>query len=395
MGTRSVRVTALCLMSVCVLVLSGTGLASAAPGSGDVAGPVDVGGRRVWLECHGPARPGVPTVVFMSGYGSAGDIWDVVDPALTPPPEPVAPALARELRVCSYDRPQTLRADDAITTRSDPVAQPRTARDWASELGALLTAARVPGPFVLVAHSFSGLAARLYAAEHPQQIAGLVMVDATSEELRDLLTPAQQAFFSAPSPLPGVEQLDWGTSLEEVVASTRAHPHPPTLPTWVLSAGVIDLPPNVPDGARVVDAQRTAQRDLATSQLPGSVHAIADRSDHNIHVRQPELVVDAARDVVARATLPAAPSANVSWGWLALAAVLGALVALAVGALLLRTRRARGPDRDQRPGASDGASITSSPAATADAEHPISSPLSNTPDRDPPQQPPVIGTDRR
>jgi hypothetical protein len=155
MGTRSVRVTVLCLMSVCVLVLSGTGLASAAPGSGDVAGPVDVGGRRVWLECHGAARPGVPTVVLMSGYGSAGDIWDVVDPALTPPPEPVAPALARELRVCSYDRPQTLRADDAITTRSDPVAQPRTARDWASELGALLTAARVPGPFVLVAHSLS------------------------------------------------------------------------------------------------------------------------------------------------------------------------------------------------------------------------------------------------
>lgn len=267
----------------------------------------------------------------------------------------------------------------AITTRSDPVAQPRTAQDWASELGALLAAGRVPGPYVLVAHSFSGLAARLYAAEHPQQIAGLVMVDATSEELRDLLTPAQQAFFSAPSPTPGVEQLDWGTSLEEVVASTRAHPHPPTLPTWVLSAGVFDLPPNVPDGARVVDALRTAQRDLATIQLPGRVHAIADRSDHNIHVRQPELVVDAARDVVARATRPAAPAANASWGWLALAAVLGAAVALALGALVLQTRRARGHDRDQRPGASDGASITPSPpapaSATADAEHPISSPL--------------------
>ena len=108
---------------------------------------------------------------------------------------------------------------------------------------------------------------------------------------------------------------------------------------------MIDLPPNVPDGARVIDAQRNAQRDLATIQLPGSVHAIADRSDHNIHVRQPELVVDAARDVVARATLPAAPSANVSWGWLALTAVLGALVALAVGALVLRTRRARARPR--------------------------------------------------
>ncbi|MEJ2867805.1 alpha/beta hydrolase [Actinomycetospora sp. OC33-EN08] len=293
------------LVSGCLLLLtacapSGGG---AAPPATDVATAVDVGGRRVWLECHGPARPGTPTVVLMSGFGNAGDIWDVVDPERTPPPEAVAPALARDTRVCAYDRPGSTRNDGSVTTRSDPAPQPRTAQDWASELDAVLTAGGVPGPYVLVAHSFGGLAARLYAAQHPDRTAGLVMVDSTTEETFALLSPEQQAVLTPPA-VPGVEQIDVAASTDQVAASARERPHPATMPTWVVSAGVTEFPPDFPDLARAVEAQRTAQSNLATTTLPGSVHALADRSSHYVHVFDPDLVVRATRDVLARATGP-------------------------------------------------------------------------------------------
>ena len=259
----------------------------------DVVGPVDVGDRQVYLECRGPSRLGRPTVVLISGFGNAADIWSVVDPALVPPPEPVLPALARTERVCAYDRPSTLLTTDTVTDRSTPVPQPRSVGDWVTELHTLLSAAHVPGPYLLVGHSFGGLAARLYASTHPDEVAGLVLVDATNEELRTLLSPEQWAFLTSPPPAQGMEGIDWDASFGQVIAARTAVPLRPDLPLVVLSAGRFDeLPPGLPDPEGVVRAQRAAQADLARL-VPGARQVVAEQSSHYVQVTEPGLIVGA------------------------------------------------------------------------------------------------------
>jgi pimeloyl-ACP methyl ester carboxylesterase len=281
-----------------VLALSGAAAPTSTASGGkapdrDVAGPVDVGGRQVYLECRGPFRAGRPTVVLISGFGNAADIWNVVDPAVAPPPEPVLPALARTERVCAYDRPNTLLTTDAVTDRSTPVPQPRPLGDWVTELHTLLGAAQVPGPYLLVGHSFGGLAARLYASTHPEEVAGLVLIDATNEELRTLLSPEQWAFLTSPPPAPEIERIDWDVSFDQVIAARTAVPLRPGLPLVVLSAGRFDeLPPGLPDPEGLVRAQRAAQADLARL-VPGARQVIAAQSSHYVQLTEPGLIVDA------------------------------------------------------------------------------------------------------
>jgi len=58
------------------------------------------------------------------------------------------------------------------------------------DLHALLKAAQGPGPYVLVSHSMAGLYVRLYAAIHPGDVKGLVLVDSTAAEAIDDPTTA-------------------------------------------------------------------------------------------------------------------------------------------------------------------------------------------------------------
>jgi hypothetical protein len=138
--------------------------------SGDFAGLIDIGrGRKMYLECRGS---GSPTVVLVAGLkASAGD-WNIAKPS-----EPtVFAAVAKFTRVCAYDRPGTPVGEKP--SRSDPVAQPTTAEDAVSDLHALLSAAGVAGPYVLVGHSYGGLVVRLFASTYPDDVSGLVLVDA-------------------------------------------------------------------------------------------------------------------------------------------------------------------------------------------------------------------------
>jgi pimeloyl-ACP methyl ester carboxylesterase len=98
-------------------------------------------------------------------------------------------ARANFARACAYDRPGTPVGEKP--SRSDPVPQPTTAGDAVADLHALLIAAREAGPCVLVGHSYGGLVARLYASTYPEDVSGLVLVDALSEGLRDAETPEQ------------------------------------------------------------------------------------------------------------------------------------------------------------------------------------------------------------
>ena len=143
----------------------------------DFARQFDIGaGRKLFLECRGAAPADYPTVVLIAGYHGSSDSWTQRD-ALSLLPLAVGPAvlpgLARENRVCAYDRPGTVRsmADAPLTDRSTPVAQPRTVRDLVSELHGLLSAAQIPAPYILVGHSLGGLIALLYARTYSAMFA--------------------------------------------------------------------------------------------------------------------------------------------------------------------------------------------------------------------------------
>jgi pimeloyl-ACP methyl ester carboxylesterase len=128
------------------------------PGSRGRGRLVDVGGRHLSLECQGT---GTPVVVFVARLGDTGEaawrtVWSEV---------------ARSTRACVYDR--------AGLGRSDPGPKAATYQGAVDDLHALLGSAHVAGPYLLVGHSLGGLLARLYAHDHPEAVASLVVLDGT------------------------------------------------------------------------------------------------------------------------------------------------------------------------------------------------------------------------
>jgi pimeloyl-ACP methyl ester carboxylesterase len=214
----------------------------------------------------------------------------------------VLPAVARFTRVCTYDRPGTYLLPDE-RSRSDPVAMPRSARDIVIDLHALLGAARVPGPYVMVGHSFGGMVARLYATTYPNDVAALGLVDAQNEDFADsykaLLTPVQYtAAVVDPSPPPGmegyaaIERLSLETSAAEMRQAQADTPLRP-MPLVVLShSKTLDnpfgFPPDWPINALEQSFQRS--QDNLAELVPGARHVIATRSGHYIQLEQPNLV---------------------------------------------------------------------------------------------------------
>ncbi len=122
---------------------------------------IDVGGgRRLHILCKGSA-PG-PTVVIEQGAASPSVVW-----------WPIQDQLSAEMRVCTYDR--------AGYQWSDPAPAERSLTDRAADLHALLKAAAVPGPYILVGHSYGGVISRVFAETYPDEAAGLVLVDVPEE----------------------------------------------------------------------------------------------------------------------------------------------------------------------------------------------------------------------
>jgi pimeloyl-ACP methyl ester carboxylesterase len=132
---------------------------------------VDVSGHRLHLHCVGQ---GSPTVVLDAGLGAFSLDWGAVQPRI-----------ATSTRVCAYDR--------AGLGWSEPGPLPRSPQQFANELHLLLTKAGVEGPYVLVVHSISGKTARLFASQHPNDVAGMVLIDARHESVDEHLTPEQIA----------------------------------------------------------------------------------------------------------------------------------------------------------------------------------------------------------
>jgi len=284
-----------------------------------LAKQVDVGGGRVlYLTCSGPARPGRPTFILISGYHDSSDPWTQKDvlsllPQATGPS--VLPGLARTDRVCAYDRPGTLRYIDGLplTNRSTPVAQPRTVEELVAELKALLTAAQMPGPYVLVCHSLGGLIGLFFAQIFPQDVRGIVFVDAFSPTIPMKMGRLWPLYLSVLNPSPErqpiaslkqamSETVEMDISIEQVkrAPSLRSMPLAVLTKTEPFRISPGSLPPGLT--LSDIDNSYNSAQGYLVDLAPTTPQVFATGSEHYIQLSQPDLVINAARLVIDRAT---------------------------------------------------------------------------------------------
>jgi len=266
----------------------------------------DLGGRRIryWLEGDGPS------VVVIGGLGTTVADW-----------AGLLPSMAEHGRVLVHDR--------AGLGASDQDPEPRTAGRIADDLRAVLEQSGLASPYVLVGHSWGGLVARLMAHQTPDQVAGIVLVDATHEDtvtrgaaamnhvtygvLRGLAeigvlgpvlrrTRTYRAY--PPADLDDVlsdlratsrtarrEALAIPAGLRELAEARSLTPLLPC-PVVALSAGGVK--PHRGPAAKVFGRLHELHRQL-TTDADGGYHQVVEGSGHYIHLDRPTAVLDAVR----------------------------------------------------------------------------------------------------
>jgi len=295
---------------------------------------VSLGTHRLHAHCSGT---GSPPVVFDAALGGSSLSWTYVQPAV-----------AAFTTACTYDR--------AGFGWSDAGPLPRTAGRIADELHALLNAANIAPPFVLVGHSFGALSVRAYAAKYPGDVAGLVFVDpAHPEEWRDPppadrqrlqrgVALCRRGVFAAKSGIAGLVArlasagaLDLARGIAAAVSRRTLHRRdeeilaPVTkLPMevravlrWMwtqpryfealgsqiahvcASAAELDLQPDyghrplITISASEIGEDRRILQDALARRSTRGRHIAAEKSGHWIPLDEPATIVAAIRDVVA------------------------------------------------------------------------------------------------
>jgi pimeloyl-ACP methyl ester carboxylesterase len=293
---------------------------------------IAIGSRRLHLNDHGQ---GTPAVILEAGIAGSALGWALVEPAL-----------ASFTRVCSYDR--------AGLGWSDASSSAATLPRMLDDLESLLSCGRISGPYILVGHSFGGLLVRSYACRHPDQIAGLVLLDPVSVDYYSQCPPVQRKrlaagiFFSREGAVLarlGIVRLALGALLSQrrrfarTVGRVSAGPANATLQrlvgevqklpreTWPLiashwsqpkafSAMAANLaalpecaeaardcvvPPDIPVttlSACTANSGEIAERDLWTSQSRHGQHNRLPHCGHWVQLERPEAVIEAVKDLV-------------------------------------------------------------------------------------------------
>ena len=296
---------------------------------------VDIGGRRIHLDCRGVVRR--PIVVFESGLDMYGSLsWSAVQDRV-----------AQTTRACSYDRAGILWSDRAPGARNGAAV--------AADLHAALQAAGEPGPYVMVGHSLGGPYVMTFVQQFGDDVAGVVLVDASHPDQQQKLREAvgQQVEPSMAGPKLGAA-LAW-MGVPRLVAGSIGHPQAPARANAAMSAylptslgpmldeqAAIDqtfedagalrslgdrplvvltaaAPLKAADLAALKLTNEQGQRlqsvwlDLHDDEASWSSHSRQVRlqdSHHYIQFERPDAVIDAVREVVEsiRTTTPDGPS---------------------------------------------------------------------------------------
>ena len=291
----------------------------------------DIGDYRLHLYCTGE---GSPTVVLEAGSSTPGLTW-----------APVQNEIEKSTRVCSYDR--------AGFGYSESAAGPLPPQQVAADVHALLDAANVPGPYIMVGHSAGGIYVRAFTSQYPSEVVGMVLVDSSHEGENLRLPPewvklnkTQNTMMAAcrvMSPL-GLMRLSHlfdaviaGVGMDpqvgaaylaatyqtrycrvsaeemEILASTPSQPDIPgslgDMPLIVLTADTSQeqleaqipayLKSTVGPGvlAKVFQVNREMQQSLVSLSSRGR-QVMVPNSGHMIQLEQPGVVVDAIREVL-------------------------------------------------------------------------------------------------
>lgn len=288
---------------------------------------VEVNGHLMHINCQGSASP---TVVIDAGNGSFSVEW-----------MPIQQELRQTTRVCVYDR--------SGYGWSEAGPGPRDGAQVVSELHDLLQAAGEAGPYLLVGHSLGGVHVRMFAAQYPDEVAGLVLVDTaypltitpefemqmrssigfyqamnmmTSTGLLRILGPlgGEDGMPATARKLPSdlqevylnllLDPNQYATAIAEMQGLPQTfqqtselligdHPFG-DLPLMVLTAGQTSAPGSTPFNEQYVpvpDSQIQSQLELAGQSSRGEQRVIA-QSSHSVHLDAPEEIIKAILDML-------------------------------------------------------------------------------------------------
>jgi pimeloyl-ACP methyl ester carboxylesterase len=238
------------------------------PSEGAIHETFDVGGHELFMDCTGT---GTPTVVMLHGAfgGSSGD-WTATREALS------------GTRTCAYDR-RNVRLSDQVPGRS---ASPEAIDD----LHELLEVAGVgEPPYVLAGHSFGGMLALLYAGTYPDEVAGIVLVDATMPFEVELDPPEITDDVKAELN-DNPERIDF---YDTYALTTSVLDSLPAIPITYLFALQQDYPDEWEEGAYPA-ALRSFMRSLPKGKL------VEYETDHDMLIDIPADVADQIRKVLAQ-----------------------------------------------------------------------------------------------
>jgi pimeloyl-ACP methyl ester carboxylesterase len=229
-------------------------------------------GRSMAIDCGGT---GSVTVLLEVGFDAAGTSGEWRMQALRQ-------RLLHRYRVCNYDR--------ANLGRSDPAPKPRTTGDIADDLAALLTAAKVPGPYLLVGVSAGGLYVQHFAARHPDQV---VAVLAMNPELRadrfnarafPLLTPQERADELAHQSGGNGQGIDYATSATQINADG------PLRSPLTIMESVNQCEDQHPTCLKVAKIIPGIGRELVAAAAPGGKY-VQVHASHNLYLEVPDEVL--------------------------------------------------------------------------------------------------------
>jgi pimeloyl-ACP methyl ester carboxylesterase len=256
-----------------------TSSAGATPGAspGAIDGLFDVGdGRRLYLNCEGT---GSPTIVYLHGAGGPSSNAGVI------------PSLLRDdYRFCVYDR--------ANVGRSDRAEGPRTAADSVADLHTLLAAAEVPGPHVLLGASRGGAIAYTYAGTHPDDVAGLVLLDPDLPGTNSWILEYLDEEFLLPEEELQAMWRDDPELTDEIIRSMKdldaAAENVPAVPAILFVPPQAELGPEFGEGA--AEAYLELQQDAMGRFNPGEVRVVD--SPHYMEPVIPDEIAAAVREVI-------------------------------------------------------------------------------------------------